>query len=120
MISDQKLGKLALLIAIVGIIMIYISTLLLGSAEMKIGNITSRDVGKNVLVNGTITSYNVNNGNIFIRLSDDTGNMTVVMFERTSNGQKLNNGDIILVEGQVNVYKSELEIIAKSISKELS
>jgi len=91
MISDQKLGKLALLIAIVGIIMIYISTLLLGSAEMKIGNITSRDVGKNVLVNGTITSYNVNNGNIFIRLSDDTGNMTVVMFERTSKRQMARN-----------------------------
>lgn len=118
MISDQKLGKMSLLIAVVGIIMIYASTILIGSAEMKIGNITGQDVGKNILVNGTVVSYNVNNGNIFIKLSDNTGNITVVMFERTARNQELNNGDIILVEGQVNVYKSELEIIANSISKE--
>ncbi|MFA4819491.1 MAG: OB-fold nucleic acid binding domain-containing protein [Candidatus Aenigmatarchaeota archaeon] len=119
MISDQKLGKLSLLITIIGIIMIYTSAVLIGSAEMKIGNITDHDVGKNVLVNGTIVSYNVNNGNIFIRLSDSTGNITVVMFERVARAQaELNNGDTILVEGQINVYKNELEIIAKSISKE--
>ena len=119
MISDQKLGKLSLSIAIAGVILIYASAALIGSVEMKIGNITDKDVGKNVVINGTITSYSVNGGNVFIKLSDNTGNMTVVMFERTAQGQaKLNNGDGVLVEGQVNVYKSELEVIAKSISKE--
>lgn len=116
MISDKNLGKLSLLAAIIGIVMIYVATIIAGPLAMKIGDITDRDAGKNVVVNGTVTSYNVNNGNIFIRLSDDTGNITVVMFEREARGQpKLNSDDIIVVEGQVNIYKSELEIIAKSI-----
>ena len=44
---------------------------------------------------------------------------TYILSTKIAKGQaKLNNGDIVLVEGQVNVYKSELEVIAKSISKE--
>jgi DNA/RNA endonuclease YhcR with UshA esterase domain len=69
-----------------------------------------------VLINGTALSVSESNGNIFIKLSDGTGNLTVVMFERTARGIEIpNEGDNITVTGQVNTYKGEVEIIANSI-----
>jgi len=55
-----------------------------------------------------------------MRLGDETGNISVVMFERTARGQVLPllaEGDSAVVEGQVNIYKSEPEIIATSIRR---
>ena len=73
-----------------------------------------------MILNGTIASVNENNGNVFIGLQDGTGDIPVVMFERTARNQQvyeLEKNDEIIVKGQVNIYKSELEIIANSITK---
>lgn len=119
MISDEKLAKLSLVLAAAGIVSIYLSIALIGPQETAIGEIDTTDIGKQVSVAGTVNSFNTKDGNIFITLGDGTGNITIVMFERTARGQRieLNEHDYIEVEGQVNVYKNELEIIANSISK---
>lgn len=121
MIPDEKLVKISFLIAILGIAMIYLSIALIGPQNIEIREISKSDAGKQVTLNGVINSYSVVNGNIFIRLGDGTGNITVVMFERAARNQKdayeLKEGDIIAADGQVNVYKNELEIIANKIAK---
>lgn len=121
MISDTKLKKISLAVAIIGVGMIYAVTLLIGHQEMQIRAITEDDVGRRVAVNGTVETYRSSEGNVFIKLNDGTGNITVVMFERTARNQQdiynLKKGDKITVEGQVNVYKNELEIISNSITK---
>lgn len=123
MISDQKLTKISLFTALIGIVMIYVVTVFVGPQNMSIKDIKESDVGKQVTLNGTVFSMSENNGNVFIDLQDSTGNITVVMFERTARGQKnvytLKNDDKIIVEGQVNVYKNELEIIANKISRQV-
>ena len=85
----------------------------------QIGQITDRDDGKHVLVNGTVSGFRITNGNIFFKLGDGTGNITVVMFERAARSKNIavGDGDSAEVRGQINVYKSELEIIASSIVK---
>ncbi|MBS3051003.1 MAG: exodeoxyribonuclease VII large subunit [Candidatus Aenigmarchaeota archaeon] len=120
MISDEKLVKISLLIAILGVAMIYLSIALIGPQSIVIGDISKNDTGKQVTLSGTVNSYSIVNGNIFITLGDVTGNITVVMFERTARGQKevyeLKENELITVDGQINVYKNELEIIANKIT----
>src|SRR3989338_11681111 len=117
MISERKLMRISLLASIAGIIMIFIAGQL-SAQVIEIWRLTERDEGKQVVVNGTISSLRID-GNIFFKLNDGTGNITVVMFERTARNKniELQNGDSAEVRGQVNIYKSELEIIASSISK---
>ena len=121
MINDEKFVKISLSVALIGVIMIYFSAAFAGSQVSSIKDIRESDAGKQVRINGTIFSISENKGNLFIGLQDGTGNMTVVMFERTARDQKsvyaLKEGDKIIVNGQVNVYKNELEIISNSISK---
>ena len=120
MISDEKLKKMSLLVAIIGVCLIFVVSMLLSPEHMKIGEITEDIAGRIVNVNGTILDYSTNNGNIFIDLSDETGKITAVMFERTVRGHTYNMkiGDNITVSGQINIYKNGLEIIANSMSKE--
>ena len=120
MINDRRLQKISLVISIIGIAAIFITSALSGPQEFEIKDITEDMAGRNVVVNGTIISYNINNGNIFIELSDKTGNITAIMFERTARGHSYNlkRGDNVTIGGQVNIYKNELEIIANSISKD--
>ena len=118
MITDEKLAKISLVLAVIGIIAIYLSITLLGPEHLEIGSISEKDSGRQVSVNGTINSLSTSNGNIFIELEDATGSITVVLFERTARGQKayeLQENDSVAVNGQVSIYKSELEIIASKI-----
>lgn len=121
MIDDENLKRISLILAVIGIIMIYVVTLFIEPQQVSIKDLTENDVGKNVVVNGTIISYSINNENIFIKLTDGTGNITVVMFERTARGQlvyDMKEGGFVSVAGKVNIYKSELEIVANSINKQ--
>ncbi len=118
MISDKKLMRLSLLIALVGILMIFLAGQL-AVQSIPISRIKAGDTGKQVLLSGTVSEYRNSNGNIFFELSDGTGSITVVMFERTARNKVLEfqDGQNVTVQGQVNLYKNELEIIANSITK---
>ena len=121
MIQDEKLARISLGLAVIGIAAIYLSVNLLGAERIDIGSVSIKDSGKQVLVSGVINSFGESGGNIFIDLEDETGSITVVMFERTGRGQKevygLQEGDNISVNGQISIYKSGLEIIANKITK---
>ncbi len=120
MISDEKLKRISLVLALVGLVLIYVVVLLIEPQIVAVKDLDEKDVGKQVLLNGTILSYRTSDGHVFIEVTDGTGNITTVMFERAARNQKrvydLKKGDKITVNGQVSVYKSEIEIIANSIT----
>lgn len=118
MISDEKLARISLAAAIAGLVLLFIAVSLAQPENVAISQITNSYSGRNVIVDGTVKSYSTSEGNIFIKLEDGTGNITAVMFERAARGQTiplLQKGDNATVQGQVNVYKNEPEIIASSI-----
>ena len=120
MISDSGLKKISLVVSAVGLVMLYAALAFSAPQQLAIGDITAKYSGANVVASGIVLSYSTNDGNIFMRLGDETGNISVVMFERTARGQVLPllaEGDSAVVEGQVNIYKSEPEIIATSIRR---
>ena len=117
--NDVK--RISLIIAIIGIVMIYAISIFIEPESVTTGSIDLGDTGKYVIINGTITSMNVNDGHVFLDVDDGTGTIMVVMFERTARNYpeiyNVKKDDNVVIKGQVNVYKSEIEIIASSIWK---
>ena len=117
MVSDSQLIKLSLFITIIGILTIFILTLFIKPLEISISEISTSHFGREIITNGTIISYS-SNGNIFMTISDGKSEIKAVIFENNAaNAYNLNNGDRILILGEVNNYKGELEIIVTEVEK---
>src|SRR5437870_2875644 len=101
MISDRKLKIVSFVVALAGICIIYLVSIFTGHNIMEIGSISEDDVGKYIVINGTIDSVNTNNGNLFIEIHDRTGKINTVVFERTAHdiGTGFKENDMVMVEG---------------------
>lgn len=86
--------------------------------KMDIADIDKSTIGNNVEVFADIISYYASNGNYFLKISDNTGNATAVLFKNvasTNDISKLEKGQKIILTGKVSEYKGNLEIIADKI-----
>ncbi len=119
MISDKKLTYFSLAISIIGFLAMVSITLGIEPRQVAVSEITSETIGQEIITQGMIGSYFTNEGNVFIELKNRTS-MKIVMFSREAGKQPwvydLRKGDLIAVQGKVQVYKNELEIIANKIS----
>ena len=111
--DEKNLLKVALICSIIGIIITFVFADKLEPAIMKISDVSSSLIEKNVKVQGTITSIKDSSGVLILDISDDSGSVKVVGFD--SKGVILDKGDMIEVSGQVTEYKGSLEIDAKKI-----
>ena len=120
MITDKNLGYLCFILVIIGIAGIVIILQFTGPRNMGTGLIYENNVGENVLVSGVIKSYSESQGHVFMDIDDGTGEIKVVIFENTAKNQAhvygLGVGGKVIVEGKVQIYKNELEIIADSVN----
>jgi len=118
MITDKQLMKVCIVIAIVGFAFLFVVLQFITPESIKIKDINEKMIGRIATINGTVNSFSEKDGNIFIKLGDDTGNITVVMFQ--SDAKNFNFGNLkksgrVSVTGKVSLYKSELEVVAISI-----
>jgi len=70
-------------------------------------------LGRTVVINGAVTSTHYTENANFIDVSDQTGDITVVVFEPL---QELPQGTQLRITGKPELYKGELEIIAREIT----
>ncbi len=121
MISDKSLMKISFLVAVVGIVCLFITNLVIQPENLSIGNITSSKVGREVIVSGIISSMSTKDGHVFITLDDNNSNIKVVMFATTARNYpavyNLTRNDKVTAKGKVENYKGELEIIADVIER---
>jgi len=111
----MKLGKLSLIIAVIGVVFIYFVINVIGDRTMQISEATGK-IGSSVKVMGTINSVYKHDGNSFMRIGDPSGDIKVVVFERSKVSQdSLERGKEIVVKGKVKEYNNEIEIIASEI-----
>lgn len=119
MISDKKLIYISLIISVVGFLSMVAITVGIEPKYVPVSHVTSEMTGQEIITQGTIDSYFTNEGNVFIELKNRTS-IKVVMFSREANNQPwiydLRKGDSIAVEGKVQIYKNELEIVADKIT----
>ena len=119
MISDSQLMKLSFAITVIGIVSLFLIVQLIEPLFVRIGDINEAMSGQLIMTEGKISSFNTNDGHIFLTLSDKSGEIKVVMFKNqvTDSNYELKNSDEIRVEGSVSIYENELEIIAEKIEK---
>jgi len=114
--NSKKLLKLSIIIAIIGIGLLFFLTRNL-ETSVQVRDLETY-LGETVKVEGEIIKlFTSKDGHVFFTLRDESGEIQIVAF-RNSNIQEAYNiqkGQEISVKGKVQEYKGKLEIIAKRI-----
>lgn len=105
--------RLAIVWSIIGLFSLLVIASFSEPKEVKIIHLGD-NIGKTVLISGEVTSVNYKENVNFINLKDNSAEILVVAFGDIN--QELRTGNIISVVGKVEIYSSELEIIAKEIN----
>lgn len=108
----KQIYKASVFLAVVGLTLMYFSSLYLQLEKVDIGQIEKSWSGKNVKIQGNVTDFSRSSGHAFIDLQDDTGEMMVVDFD---SDLKLEEGESIAVTGHVSIYRGQLEVIADEV-----
>lgn len=122
--DERTLRNIAVYCSIVGLIILFVVSENLELQKTRIGEIGIDDIGKNVRICGIIDSKFVSkNQHIFLRISDVTSDINVVLFSDTvknlerygTNANNLERNSEICVVGYIDEYEGEIEIIGKKI-----
>lgn len=111
----KQLYRASVFFAVIGLTLIYFSSLYLQLEQVNIGDIERSWSGKNVKIEGNVTDFSRSSGHAFMDLKDSTGEIMVVDFD---SDLKLEEGDRVTVTGHVEIYKGQLEVIADKVMLE--
>lgn len=112
----MNLLKVSIAAALLGVLAILLFIRFNDQNKGKIIELKEGQTGKIV---GMVNSVYVSKGNVFLKVADTSGEISVVAFN-SSNIEEAYNievGDQISVLGKVKSYKGSLEIIANDIKK---
>lgn len=110
----KKVYKASIFFAVIGLTLMYFSSLYLDLEHVGIGEIERSWSGKNVKISGEVTSFSKSSGHAFFDVNDSTGEVMVVDFD---SDLELEEGEEVNVTGQVSIYRGQLEVIAKEVQK---
>ncbi len=122
-ITDEKLLKIALITAIIGIIGLIIFTPSIEVKKIDIKDITRSMIDEKVSIQGVITDITPSSSktNYFLKINDGENQITLIIFEKQVAEISSKNLDIndfknrkVEVIGTITEYKSDLELILSS------
>ena len=111
----EKLVKIALITAVIGIIALFFITRTMSEEVVKIEDLK---IGQISSIKGMVTSIYVSkDGHAFLKVADNTAEVQVVAFKGSNIEEvySLEVGDEVIVLGRVDEYKGKTEIIAREI-----
>ncbi|MBY6294012.1 hypothetical protein GLU60_01330 [Nanohaloarchaea archaeon H01] len=94
--------------------MIHVSSQNILPDKIAIDKIDSSMSGSMVRAEGEISSKGFSGGNLFLTLKDGNSSIKVVKFNAED---RFSEGVNVVVEGEVAIYRGEMEIIASEIEK---
>ena len=121
--EQALLTRISLVCSVVGLIALGLISSSITSNTILIQTVTPDSIGLMVKLCGVITrAYTSKDGHVFLDLADESGTINVVVFESMVNGLSINpyelkEGDNVCVRGEVDMYRNELEIVPKDITK---
>jgi aspartyl/asparaginyl-tRNA synthetase len=110
--KDNTFLKISLAWSLIGLFALLLLAYFSQPQTIKISDM-EQNVGKSVVLFGTVESASYKDKASFIEISDETGNTTAVLFENPTNKTKA--GDRIGVKGKVQFYKNNFELVADEI-----
>lgn len=119
-ITDDKLLRIALITALIGMIGLLIFTPTIEVKKVKIEDINRGMIDEEVSIDCVITdiAQSSTKSSYFLTINDGTGQMPVIIFEKQAAEIESGNFDIdgfenrkVEVTGKITEYNSELELI---------
>lgn len=114
-IHDERVVlRLCIIMAISGLTLTYLATKMHEPQITEVGGIKKEMIGETVAVKGKVEDEYISEDTLFFTLKNNSKTIQVVKF--SYNGNKIGDKDVI-VEGKVDEYNNELEIIAENIQE---
>ena len=122
-ITDEKLLKIALVTALIGIIGLIVFTPSIEVKKVEINDINRGIIDEKVCIDGVITDIAESSSktNYFLTINDGQSQITLIIFEKQVAEIQSRNLDIedfknrkVEVTGTITEYKSNLELILSS------
>jgi DNA/RNA endonuclease YhcR with UshA esterase domain len=117
-VKESSLNRFCLIGAIVGIALLYAYSFFGVHEEMRIDDIDSSMVGSAVNVSGRAEDvYFHGDGHVFFTLNDGTGEIKVVLWKdvamqlELTGSRRIRDNKSLNIEGRIEKYKGELELI---------
>lgn len=116
--EESGLLKFSLACSLIGLLAIFMVSGYVSETTLEIGSVTGDMTGITAKVCGNVTYRHVSkNNHLFIRLTDATGTISVVIFNNTALGMagnpySLEEGDSTCAFGKVDMYKGKVEVLA--------
>ncbi len=112
MISDKTLMRVSVAVSAIGVIALFLIATFLGPTRASIGGLK---LGENVLIGGVVHDYSESKGNVFFTLVNDSSVRVVVFAQDAERLPQIIDGDSVTVTGKVQLYRGDIEIIAKDV-----
>lgn len=110
----KQLYKISVFLSVIGLTLMYGSSLYLEPEKFNIGDIDKSQAGKILEIEGSAVNVTESGGNLFMDLKDSTGSIMVVNFDSQTS---ITEDSTVIVSGSVELYEGKLEIIARDIEK---
>ena len=118
-LNEKDITNVCILVALVGIVIIYLADINLDPLQVTGAEITNALVGEKVLLCGEIISAGSSEKGTFFLKIDDGTKTDVVLFQSRATKENIKNiekGKQVCVTGTVAEYRDALEIIATKVS----
>ncbi|MBI2675399.1 MAG: hypothetical protein HYX24_03005 [Candidatus Aenigmarchaeota archaeon] len=82
--KEQTIKHLSIFCSLAGLAMLYLSLDFIQPKAASIDSLSISDIGKGVKVCGNITEKSVKNNHIFMKLTNGSGRISIVVFNQTA------------------------------------
>ncbi len=118
MLSKERFSAIALLAAMAGIALLFFLAESFEPRPVKIKDIGNADIGWPVRVNTKVESSYKTGNTLLMQVFDGTGKIKAVAFNVSNETQAaLCKNCFASLEGKVQIYKGELEIVVESVEE---
>lgn len=112
-----SLKEISFIAAVVGIVMLFAIVHFSKPLYLEAHELNDKLIGAVVSVNSTITGISTNNGHVFLKLRNSSA--SAVIFQNRAKQYpfvyNLRHGDNVILEGKLELYREELEIVVNRI-----
>jgi RecJ-like exonuclease len=112
-LNNKNAYKISLFLAVLGLTLMYASSLYIEPAEVEVSEIKSSWQGKKIMVEGVATSIDARSSMTQFQLESGNSSVKVVKFERL----ELEEGSTTVVEGKIDLYRGDLQVQASKITQ---
>ena len=112
--KNNRLTKLSLIISILGTFLLLVLSEVISPPLVKINEINEDYLESKIRIQGILISIKETPGLYLLNIKESNGIINAVVFKNSE--LELKKGDLIEIEGAIELYENTLEIIADKIT----